>query len=168
MSGFHPSAAASRVLARSVWQAGGGAQQKSMDETATAKYITDTFGGVETTENLGYTFFFYGAERMLPFATIAHTGNEYERISDLDRPGVFRLNIGVSRQTFQSLFGAGKVDVSRYDFTVLDEIMPHPDYAAQYYVCVLNPGGTTFDQVRGLLAEAYELAVKRQTKRRSK
>lgn len=105
---------------------------------------------------------------MLPFATIANTGNEYELISDLDRPGVFRLNIGVSRQTFQSLFGTGKVDVSHYDFTVLDTIMPHPDYAAQYYVCVLNPGEATFEQVRALLAEAYELAVKRETKRRSK
>jgi hypothetical protein len=38
---------------------------------------------------------------MLPFATIASTGNEYERISYLDRPGVFRLNIGVSRETFR-------------------------------------------------------------------
>ena len=137
----------------------------TVDETAIAKYITDTFAGVETAVNYGYTFFFYGPDRKLPFATIATTGNEYERVSNLDRPGVFRLNIGVSRQTFQSLFGAIKVDVSIYDFTALDKIMPHPDYAAQYYVCVLNPSEATFEKVRALLAEAYELAVRRHSKR---
>jgi hypothetical protein len=98
-----------------------------MDETTVAKYITDTFANVETTVNFGYTFFFYGPDRMHPFATIASTGNEYERVSNLDRPGVFRLNIGVSKQSFQGLFGADKVDVSAYDFTALDTIMPHPD-----------------------------------------
>jgi hypothetical protein len=136
-----------------------------MDETKIAKYIIDTFAGVETSDNFGYTFFFYGPDRNLPFATIANTGNQYERVSDLDRPGVFRLNIGVSRQTFQSLFGASKIDVSAYDFTALDKIMPHPDYAAQNYVCVLNPSETTFEKVRELLAEAYDLAVRRHNKR---
>jgi hypothetical protein len=136
-----------------------------MDETAIAKYIADTFEGVETIDHLGYTFFFYGSDRMLPFATIAHTGNEYERVSDLDRPGVFRLNVGVGRQTFQSLFGADRVDVGAYDFTVLDVLMPHPDYAPQHWVCVLNPSKSTFDTMRALLAEAYDLAVRRHARR---
>ncbi|HZQ08027.1 MAG TPA: DUF6194 family protein [Anaerolineae bacterium] len=134
-------------------------------EEQIAQYILDTFPGVETTTNLGYTFFFYGAERMLPFATIASSGNEYERISNLDRPGVFRLNIGVSKATFQSLFGADKVDVSNYDYTALDRIMPHPDYAAQSWICVLNPSQATFERVRTWLAEAYELARGRAARR---
>src|SRR5512142_3393685 len=103
-----------------------------MDESAIARYITDTFEGVETEVNLGYTFFFYGPDHKFPFATIASTGNEPEQISKLDRPGVFRLNIGVSKQTFQALFGTDQVDVSAYDFTALDQIMPHPDYAAYH------------------------------------
>jgi hypothetical protein len=70
----------------------------------------------------------------------------------------FRLNIGVSKQTFQSLFGADRGDVSRYDYTALDRIMPHPDYAAQNFICVLNPTQATYERVRTLLAEAYELA----------
>ncbi|HZQ05752.1 MAG TPA: DUF6194 family protein [Anaerolineae bacterium] len=134
-------------------------------EEQIAQYILDAFPGVETTTNLGYTFFFYGAERMLPFATIASSGNEYERISNLDRPGVFRLNIGVSKPTFQSLVGADKVDVSNYDFTALDRIMPHPDYAAQSWICVLNPSQATFERVRTWLAEAYELARVRAARR---
>lgn len=76
-----------------------------MNEESVAGYITQTFPAVETTTDFGYTFFFYGSDHRLPFATIASPYNEYERISNLDRPGVYRLNIGVSKQTFQSLFG---------------------------------------------------------------
>ena len=134
-------------------------------EASVAQYIIDTFPGVATTTNLGYTFFFYGSERMLPFATIASSGNEYERISNLDRPGVFRLNIGVGKPTFQSLFGTDRVDVGSYDYTALDTIMPHPDYAAQRWICVLNPSEPTFERVKTFLAEAYELARARSVKR---
>ncbi len=135
-----------------------------MDEVEIARYITDTFEGVETTSILGYTFFFYGPERKLPFATLATADNEGDRVSNLDRPGVFRLNIGVSKQTFEALFGSAKGDVSAYDFTVLDKIMPHPDYAAQHWVCVLNPSDARSQEVQALLAEAYELDVRRHSR----
>ncbi len=138
-----------------------------MDEEAITHYIMDTFVGVETATSLGYTFFFYGADRMLPFATLATADNDYDRVSHLDRPGVFRLNIGVSKQTFQALFGADSIDVSVYDFTVLDKIMPHPVYAPQSFVCVLNPSDATFQKVRPLLAEAYERAVRRDSRRKA-
>ena len=114
-----------------------------MDETTMPQYILDTFAGVETTDNFGYTFFFYGTDRMLPFATFIRADNPYDSVSNLDRPGVFRQNIGVSRQTFQSMFGTGKVDLSAYDLTAQDQIMPHTEYAAQHFVCVLNPGAVT-------------------------
>ncbi len=137
-----------------------------MNESAVADYITSTFDGVETQVNLGYTFFFYRSERMVAFATIASTGNEYETISDLDRPGVYRLNIGVSRETFESLFGpANRLDLSKYDFTALDVIMPHPDYARQHFICVLSPSDATFEKVRGYLAEAYNIAAQKFARR---
>jgi hypothetical protein len=137
----------------------------SKTEAEMIQYILDTFPGVETTTNFGYTFFFYGSERMLPFATVASSYNEHERISNLDRPGVYRLNIGVSKATFQSLFGTGKVDPGNYEFTTLDRLRPHPDYAAQSWICVLNPSQATFERVRTFLAEAYELARVRADKR---
>lgn len=136
-----------------------------MDERTVASYITATFAGVETTAAMGYTFFFYGPDHKLPFATVASADNPHDQVSQLDRPGVFRLNIGVSRQTFQTLFGANSVDPGAYDFTALDTIMPHPFYAPQHFVCVLNPSDATFETVRALLAESYELAVRRQTRR---
>jgi len=137
-----------------------------IDEPFIASYITDTFENVETTINLGYTFFFYRDDHMNAFTTIASTGNEYEQISNLDRPGVYRLNIGVGKETFQSLFGKDKIDVSVYDFTALDVIMPHPDYSSQYFICVLSPSEATFERIRPMLAEAHDVAMKRYNKRK--
>jgi hypothetical protein len=139
-----------------------------IDETFITRYITSTFEGVETTVNLGYTFFFYRDDHMHAFATIASNGNEYERISRLDRPDVYRLNIGVSRETFRSLFGTGRIDTSAYDFTALDVILPHPDYSSQNFICVLSPSEATFEKLRPMLAEAYEVAVTRYNKRKAR
>ena len=134
-----------------------------MDESSVVDYITKTLPEVETTTAFGYTFFFYRSDRMLPFATLISSDRDYDRVSNLDRPEVFRLNIGIGKQTFQSLFGAAKVDVSSYDFTALDVIMPHPEYAQQHFICVLSPSEATFARVRLLLAEAHDLAVRRYT-----
>jgi hypothetical protein len=132
-----------------------------MDESSVVDYITKTFPEVEITNDYGYTFFFYKSDRKLPFATFISSDQDYDRISNLDRPGVFRLNIGISKQTFQSLFGTAKVDVDSYDFTTLDVIMPHPEYAQHHFICVLSPSEATFERVRSLLAEAYDIAVRR-------
>lgn len=132
-----------------------------MDETAVTDYVTKTFPGVETGFDYGYTFFYYRSDRKLPFATLISSDYEYDRVSNLDRPGVFRLTIGISKKTFQSLFGKAKVDAKRYDFTALDVIMPHPEYAQHHFICVLSPGEATFEKVRLLLAEAYEIAARR-------
>ncbi len=138
-----------------------------MDQEAMTRYIRETFADVELQHNFGYTFFFYRSERMLPFATLIGADTEYDRVSNLDRPGVYRLNIGVSRQTFQELFGSGPVNLDDYDFTALDTIMPHPEYAAQSFVCVLSPGEATLPRVKELLAEAYDRAVQRFNRRQA-
>jgi hypothetical protein len=143
-----------------------------MDAAEITAWIRDTFPGVETTEAYSYTFFFYGSERMLPFATMATADNEHDRVSELDRDGAYRLNIGVSRETYRSLLGdekprlgpAGIIDGDR-DFTLRDQILPHPHYAPQSWICVVSPGEETFQTVRGLLREAYDRAVLRATRK---
>ncbi|MQA92914.1 MAG: hypothetical protein GEU90_22270 [Gemmatimonas sp.] len=62
-----------------------------MDEYEIARYLTESFPGVETTTSGVYTFFFCGSDRQLPFATSATADTEYDDVSDLDRPGVYRL-----------------------------------------------------------------------------
>jgi len=131
-----------------------------MNESAITKHITDTFAGVDVVTASGGTFFFYDPEQKFPFATLS-INDEYDQYSNLNRPGVFRLNVGVSKQTFRSLFGSSE----GYDFTALDRLMPHPEYGKMYWVCVVNPSAATFETVKPLLAEAYDMAVKKQAKR---
>jgi hypothetical protein len=141
-----------------------------MNEIEVSRYITDTFAGVDVVSASGDSFFFYNPatqapDHRFPFATLV-TGDRHDTFSDLDRPDVFRLNIGVSKQTYQSLFGsqpAPSGEEGGYDFTALDRIMPHPVYGKMYWLCVLNPGAETFQTVQTLLAEAYEMAVRKRS-----
>ena len=91
--------------------------------------------------------------------------------SNLNRPSVFRLNIGVSSDTYRMMFGTqpafprdgGSVNTG-HDFTLLDTIMPHPIYASMSWICVLNPSSETFEKVKPLLAEAYALDAKKHSR----
>jgi hypothetical protein len=133
-----------------------------MDELSVVEYINQTFPDVESTIAYGYTMFFYRSDRILSFATIISSDYDYDHVSNLNRPGVYRLNIGISRASFESLLGTAKVDLSNYDFTALNVIMPHPDYAPQHFICVLSPSDETFEtKIRPLLAEAYDIAARR-------
>ena len=118
-----------------------------------ASYIGQTFRAVDVFEMNGTTFFSFDPETHWPaFATLSTT-EEYEDGSDLSRPGVFRLNIGVTRDTFDRLV-AGTADP---DYAVLDEVIPHPAYAQQHWVAILNPSWETFEQiVKPLLTEAHD------------
>jgi hypothetical protein len=138
-----------------------------INEASITNYLKDNFEDVQTSDDFGYTFFFYSDDHMVPFVTIASSDNEYDRVSNLNRPGVFRVNIGVSRETFQKLFGTNKIGINNYDFTALDTIMPHPEYSAQFFICVLNPSETTFEKVKSFFAEAYDIAVKRYNRRKA-
>ncbi len=148
-----------------------------IDEAALIQFITDALDGVDVGETSGNRFFFYDpghdlpVDRRFPFATLV-TSDEYDQASDLNRDGVYRLNVGVSRETCLSLFGptaqadAAESDAAEpaYDFTALDTIMPHPVYGSMHWVCVLNPSAETFERVKPLLAEAHERAAGRYTR----
>ena len=64
--------------------------------------------------------------------------------------------------TFRRLFEAP----DEFDYAALDRLMPHPVYASQSWVCVLNPSVETFESIKPLLAEAYSSAVARLGRRR--
>jgi hypothetical protein len=133
-----------------------------MNETDMIDYITRAFAGVTTVVADDNTFFFYDPDHMFPFATLM-TNDVNDQFSNLARPGVYRLNIGVGKETFLSLFGDAAGD---YDFTTLDTLMPHPVYGRQRWVCVLNPSAATFESsVQPLLAEAYDRDVRKHTRK---
>lgn len=96
------------------------------------------------------------------WATIVNS-DVNDTASDLDRPGVYRLNIGLPKTRYQELFGV-EVD---HDTTALDVVMPHPVYAGYHWVCVLNPEAT-WPQVRQLLDEAHGFAVRKHENAKSR
>jgi hypothetical protein len=118
--------------------------------------IVEAFPDVDVVTAMGATFFSLDPETHWPnFATIVTTDeHDIGAPSDLDaRPDVFRLNIGVSRQTFERLVG----DAKDPDYAALDRVLPHPVYAAQHWLSILSPSAKTFDVVvRPLLAEAHD------------
>ena len=134
-----------------------------MDQDAITAYVTSTFAHVNVATNEGDLFYMYDPDPMFPFATLITRDNDFDSHSELDRPGVFRLNIGVSKATFQELFAATETD--GYDYTAQDALMPHPVYGRQYWVSVLNPTDATFDDLRPMLAEAYRLVVDRNARK---
>lgn len=119
---------------------------------------------VERQENMGYIFFFVGNNHMVPFATIGYADNEGDQVSNLSREGVFRVNIGVSKESFQSLSPNFNPE-AQIDYTALDVFMPHPHYAKQFYICILNPSEQHDEQVKHFLLEAHSLATLREKKR---
>jgi hypothetical protein len=106
------------------------------------------------------------AAQRMPFATVVikdYPG--FDTASDLDRPGVFRVNIGVGRATFTELLGyppaAHAQRTAQLDYTALDRLIPHPAYATQAWVSILNPGKETAELARVLLTEAHARAARR-------
>ncbi|WP_216904678.1 DUF6194 family protein [Synechococcus sp. CCY 9618] len=147
-----------------------------MDSSAISSHITSKFAGIQPIPAWGEVSFFYNPGGKLPrgvyFATLKDKDGSNDRASDLQRPGVFRLNIGISKPTYRSLFGeqparppAGGVVDTGHDFTALDQLLPHPVYGWMSWVCVLNPSAVTFKTIEPLLAEAYDLAVAKFAKR---
>ena len=113
----------------------------------------------------GDTFVFFDPDdrpedRRMPFATIVTSDYEgFDTASDLNRPGVFRLNLAVGRESFEELLGypPGKVP-DGIDYTAFDQLIPHPIYASQSWVSIVNPGAATGDQAGALLALSHERA----------
>ena len=125
------------------------------DPEAITRMILETWPETDMVEAMGATFFSLDAEKHWPnFATIVTTDEHDEGApSDLARAGVFRLNIGVGRATFERLVGA----VERPDYAAFDRIVPHPVYAKQLWVSILNPTEATFrEAVVPLLTEAHD------------
>jgi len=130
-----------------------------MTEDDITQHIIDSLGGGHFEVADDNTFFFHGADNRFPFATIVTKDSAFDSASKLDRRGVFRLNVGVGKETFRALFG--EQETANVDFTAVDTLMPHPVYAKMYWVSVINPGNKTFETVKPLIAEARGLAAAR-------
>ncbi|MFG1885500.1 DUF6194 family protein [Micromonospora sp. NPDC049102] len=114
----------------------------------------------------GDRFFYVGADRRQPFATIVeHDVPGFDEAGQLDRPGVFRLNLDLGRAEFAKVFGfapkAFEEHRDAFDFARLDTLTPHPGYALYGFASIVMPGPQLLPEVDRLLAVAHGRAVDR-------
>lgn len=137
-------------------------------ETATT-YLAALDGTVPV-ETWGEVAFFYNPGQQLKrgtyFATIKAKDGENDRASALDRDGVWRLNVGIPPALFETRFGPrparpvkGGVVTGPWDFTALDQLMPHPVYGWMGWIAVNNPSAQTFEACLPLIKAAHKKAA---------
>lgn len=106
----------------------------------------------------GDLFFYYAPDGVVPsgqpFATIVTKDYPGEPSSDLG-DGVFRVNFDAGRR--------GQAECE--DPTKRDQVLPHPVYGRQGWVCIVQPGPDTADEMRTLLRDAHSAAKRRWSKR---
>jgi hypothetical protein len=136
------------------------------DPEAITRAILETWPDTDMVTALGASFFSLDPEKHFPnFATIVTTDEHDEgEPSTLSRPGVFRLNIGVGRGTFERVAGS----MVEPDYAAFDRLIPHPVYAKQLWISILNPSDVTFrNVVLPLLTEAHDRLAAARTRHRS-
>ena len=157
----------------------------SVTETEIIEYVSALPGVVTFTASeessapeaaWGDTFFFYDPEgdrpenQRLPFVTIVvHNYAGWDTESDLDREGIFRVNVAIGRSGFEQLLGhppaQHEAHHNEFDYAATDVLIPHPTYASQGWVSILNPEDRTSTQLRELIEEAHAQAVRRHARR---
>jgi Family of unknown function (DUF6194) len=143
-----------------------------MTATQLENYILETYSGVKVLDACSERSFFYNPDNLLPkgiyTATIKTNDGPNDKASDLNREGVFRFSIGVSKESYQKLFGdkpkrppkGGIVDTGN-DFTELNIITPHPIYAWLHWIAILNPTQDSLNILKPILDETYTIVQKK-------
>ncbi|SHN68744.1 DUF6194 family protein [Desulfovibrio litoralis] len=140
-------------------------------------YCTDILDGVVLNKNWGEKAIFYNPQGTLSkgvyILTIKEKDGLNDKSSNINRENVFRVNIGIKKETFIKMFSyiptrppAGGIVQMDYDFTKLDTIMPHPVYAWMCWICVLSPSSETFEKLKPFIKESYIYAQEKFRKRK--
>lgn len=120
----------------------------------------------------GDHFFYYAPDgqvpqRGQPYATIVTKNYPDDAQSDLDRPGRWRLNVHVGTAgTVELLCADATTAEHRTAFSAEDALLPHPLYARQGWISIVNPGPRTSATAIDLLHRAHEAARTRADRRR--
>tara|TARA_B110000879_G_C10924106_1_gene413305 strand:+ start:141 stop:605 length:465 start_codon:yes stop_codon:yes gene_type:complete len=139
-------------------------------------HILSTYTDVVVKNAWGETSFFYNPDNRLPrgvyFATIKIKDGENDSSSELDRPNIFRLSIGVGNDYYELLFGSkpsrpakGETVGMGIDFSEVDILMPHPVYAWMGWVSILSPLKDKSPALNEYIKAAYQSAVIKFNKR---
>jgi hypothetical protein len=139
----------------------------SVEEIASEILAMDS--GIVFGSNWGERALFYNPNWVLKkgiyIATFKERDGANDRSSRLDPGSRFRLNIGLAKPSYVTLFGspparpsAGQTVDTGHDFSCCDTIMPHPIYAWMSWIAVVNPTHATMAVLKPLLLESIQLA----------
>lgn len=140
-------------------------------------YCLEHLDGTVLVESWGEKGVFYNPDHVLKrgvyILTVKEKDGDNDKGSELNRKDVYRVNLGIRKNSFIELFGAipkrpaaGEIVDMDYDFTALDKILPHPVYAWMAWICILNPSERTFENLKPHIQEAYEYAKEKFRKRK--
>ncbi|WP_226683279.1 DUF6194 family protein [Sutcliffiella horikoshii] len=141
------------------------------------KFVQNTYTGTVVNNNWGEQGIFYNPDLKLAkgiyILTIKDKDGPNDKASNLNREDVYRLNLGIKKTSFIELFGfvpqrptAGNIVEMDYDFSIVDEILPHPVYGWMSWISVLSPSEDTFEKIKPFINEGYDLAVKKYQKKK--
>jgi hypothetical protein len=122
--------------------------------------IRDAFPDAVVASIDSAAFFSLDEKHWPNFATVVWTDeHDMGTPSDLARAGVYRVNVGVDRPTYERLVG-GMTDP---DYAAFDRFIPHPVYAKQRWISVLNPSHETVREtlIPLITAERDRLAARK-------
>ena len=143
---------------------------KIISAESLTRELAAVYPGTRLVDAWGETSLFYNPDEKLPrgvyFATVKSKDGDNDKASNLDRDGVFRLNLGTSPKLFRERFGApparpakgGHVD-GPWDFTQSNCLTPHPVYGWMSWVSILNPNADSLKQLQPMIDAAYDKAV---------
>lgn len=133
-------------------------------------WIETNYSGLRCIATYEESSFFYNPtgqlKRGVYFTTIKESDGPNDKAGQLDRPGVYRLSIGVGKSAYRKLFGepparpakGERVDLP-LDFTAQNVCLPHPIYAWMSWVAINSPAEDQLPVIRELLNLAYQRAV---------
>lgn len=132
-------------------------------------YVQSVDQDIKVNHNWGEKGLFYNPKNLLPkgvyLLTFKEKDGPNDKASNVNRDGVYRLNLGISKPAFINLFdeipkrpAAGQIVDTGHDFQALNKIMPHPVYGWMAWVGVLNPSAATFEKLKPLINESIEMA----------
>lgn len=140
-------------------------------------YCLKELPGTVLVSSWGERGIFYNPNKKLKrgvyILTVKEKDGDNDASSNLDRPDVFRVNLGLRKRTFIEMFGAipnrpgkGETVNMPYDFTSSDCVLPHPVYAWMAWICSINPSEKTFNVLKPLIRESYDFAKEKYEKKK--
>ncbi len=140
------------------------------------QYCLENLEGTVRRESWGESGIFYNPggvlKRGVYVLTVKEKDGANDRASRLDRPGVYRVSLGLRKETYVRRFGPlparppkGGTAAVEADFAARDRLIPHPVYAWMGWAAVLNPSAETFEAMKPLIQESYEYAREKFAKR---